>query len=443
MAATEPREPRPKGLTTFRGNASRSFYGLGPAPLAPQVMWTYPSSGGMCAESSEGEETKTWCGTGWTGQPNVVQRGDRRMVIFGAYDRNVHVVDGFTGEPLYAPFATGDIIKGTVTTDPDGYPIVYSGSRDGYFRALDISHPPTITELWSLPASSAPQPMWNDDWDGSALVIDGHLLVGGENSWFYVVKLNRSYTPDGVATIDPEVVAMVPGFDDELLSDLGDTQVSIENSVAYRDGVVYFTNSGGLVQGWNIERVLAGSGKPKRVLRFWAGDDTDASIVIDREGFLYVAAEADRGTQRSIELGQLMKLDPRNPEDPLVWSLQIPGAGGLAGGVWSTPAIHRGRLFVTTNSGRLMMLDQTDGTILWETALPGPLWSSPAVVRDVLVVGDCSGVLHAFDVRPRLDIPADLWSVGLSGCIESTPAIWKGWIYVGTRGGAVYGIADP
>ena len=28
------------------------------------------------------------------------------------------------------------------------------------------------------------------------------------------------------------------------------------------------------------------------------------------------------------------------------------------------------------------------------------------------------------------------------GCIESTPAVWKGWLYLGTREGYLYGITD-
>ena len=63
------------GLTTFRGNASRSYYGEGPVPSAPTIRWVYPSDGSkMCAMSAETQTgpQKQWCGTGWTGQPNVV-----------------------------------------------------------------------------------------------------------------------------------------------------------------------------------------------------------------------------------------------------------------------------------------------------------------------------------------------------------------------------------
>jgi outer membrane protein assembly factor BamB len=445
----EPLEPQPinrefEGLTTFRGNATRTYYGAGPVPEQPQILWEYPESGGLCSASTDQSGARVWCGTGWTGQPNVVELPNGRVQVrFGAYDRAVHILDGTTGRQLLSPFITGDLIKGTVTSDPDGFPLLYTGSRDNFFRVLALDRGREPVELWSLSSDSAPTPVWNNDWDGSALVIDDYLVEGGENSWFYVVKLNRAYDRRGRVTVAPKVTAMVPGFDDQLFTDVGDDNVSIEGSVAFNDGVVYFANSGGLVQGWNISKVLAGGTKVRRVFRFWTGDDTDASIVIDDEGFLYVASELERLNPRALELGQLMKLDPRRKRNPVVWSVPVPGDGG-AGGMWATPAIFENALFAPTNSGRLLGVNRSNGRIAWELELPGPLWSSPAVVDETLIVGDCSGVLHAYDVsRPLRAPPPEQWSLALPGCIESTPAVWEGMIYVGTRGGRMYGIGDP
>ncbi len=39
--------------------------------------------------------------------------------------------------------------------------------------------------------------------------------------------------------------------------------------------------------------------------------------------------------------------------------------------------------------------------------------------------------------------PKELWTLNLGGCIESTPAVWHRMLYVGTRGGQIYGIGDP
>ncbi len=431
------------GLLTFRGNPTRTYYGEGPVPEAPQVLWQYPGSA-MCSESSEGSETKVWCGSGWTGQPAVFERGGNTWVVFGAYDRAVHFVDAATGTDLRPPFPTGDIIKGSVTVDPDGYPLVYTGSRDNYYRALAIDRNP-VQELWSLSADAVSPTMWNNDWDGSGLVIDDTLFEGGENSQFHVATLNRAGgTGDAdPVTVAPQLIFNTPGWDDQLLADIGDTSVSIENSVAISGNTAYFANSGGLVQGWDIGPLRPGGAGPSavtRTFRFWTGDDTDASIVIDDEGMLYVASEYERATARSNEIGQIMKLDPTQPDNPLVWS--IPDRDANPAGVWATPAIHGGTLIVPTNGGRLLGIDRATGDILWEKSLPGPTWQSPVVVDDVLIQGDCNGFLHAYDVsRPRVD-PPELWTLELGGCIESTPAVWKGRIYVGTRSGQFYAIGD-
>ncbi|HEY3142517.1 MAG TPA: PQQ-binding-like beta-propeller repeat protein [Acidimicrobiales bacterium] len=438
-----PAPPRPAsgfaipGLLTFRGSASRTYYGEGPVPHQPRVLWSYPGGGGgMCAESSVGSETKTWCGSGWTGEPAVFERDGRTWVVFGAYDRSVHFVDYNTGVDILPPFPTGDIIKGSVSIDPDGFPLVYHGSRDNKLRvlAIDGTEP---RELWSLDATAVSPTKWNNDWDGTPLVIDDYMYEGGENSQFHVVKLNRSYAADGSVQVAPELVFNAPGWDDELIASLESRQqdVSIENSVAYRDGVVYFANSGGLVQGWDVSGLPQGV-PATRVFRFWTGDDTDASVVIDDEGFLYVAVENDRHTARGAEVGQLLKLDPRQPDNPIVWSLADPT------GFWATPALHEDLVIAPADSGTTYAVDRQTGAVRWTVNLPGPTWQSPVVVDDVWVQGDCNGILHAYDVSNTTVPPPQLWQVELGGCIESTPALWHGRLFVGTRGGRFFAIGD-
>jgi len=51
-----------EGLTMFRGNASRTYYGEGPAPKNPEILWKF---GPMVGSSSEALASPT--GTGWTG----------------------------------------------------------------------------------------------------------------------------------------------------------------------------------------------------------------------------------------------------------------------------------------------------------------------------------------------------------------------------------------
>ncbi|MEM8926441.1 MAG: PQQ-binding-like beta-propeller repeat protein, partial [Actinomycetota bacterium] len=75
----------------------------------------------------------------------------------------------------------------------------------------------------------------------------------------------------------------------------------------------------------------------------------------------------------------------------------------------------------------------------------GQLWSSPVVVDDTLIQSDCQGGIHAFDLAtdggPER-APEKRWSIQLGGCLESTPAVWDGRIYVGSRDGNFYAVAD-
>jgi len=427
------------GLLTFRGNPTRTWYGKGPVPSSPGVLWRFPDSA-MCAQSSDKGEVRTWCGTGWTGQPAVFEREGRTWVVFGAYDRAVHFLDADSGERILADFPTGDIIKGTVTVDPDGYPIVYTGSRDSYYRALAIDRPEP-TELWKLSAHAVSPTLWNDDWDGSGLILRDLLIEGGENSQFHVARLNRAYGGDGLVTVAPSLVFNTPSWDDQLLTDIaGGHEVSVENSVAVWNDTAYFANSGGLVQGWDLSGLRTGTGTPSRVFRFWTGDDTDASVVVDEEGMLYVASEWERHNAWSAAVGQIMKLDPLHPDDPLVWSLKDQVADKA--GVWGTPALYKDLVLVATYQGKVYGIDRDTGEVRWEQAVPGPLMGSPVVVDGVWIQGGCDGVLRGFDVSDTSTAPTQVWEIALGGCIESTPAVWEGRIYVGTRGGYFFALGD-
>ena len=477
-------------MLTFRGSPTRSYYGSGPVPESPRIAWSYPPSSQppMCSESSWLGAQVEWCGTGWTGQPAVVPYDGRTWVIFGAYDGAVHFLDAETGEQLLPSFQTGDLIKGTVTVDPDGYPLVYTGSRDDNFRiiAFDREEP---EELWRMNAYdverlSGNQLYWNDDWDSSALVIDDYLFEGGENSSFYIVKLNRGYDTSGLASVSPEPVHVFPGWDEQLLEDIADEEISIESSAAIFKNTLYFANSGGLVQGWDI----AGLGReeadgevgdsaseatdwqPQRTFRFWTGGDVDASIVIDEEGMLYVGVERERlGEQyakaraRSEEVGQILKLDPSRPDDPIVWSVKDlepleanPPVLRTQSGLWATPALYENMIYAATHTGRLLGIDRNTGAICWELQFEGFLWGSPVVIDDVLLQGDHRGKLSAYDVsgdegcdqqqRPDSEAaagdtaPPQLWKISLGWRIESTPAVWNGMIFLGDRNGRFYAL---
>jgi len=444
-----------EGLITFRGNPTATYYGKGPVPETPTQVWRYPDAP-MCSQSIDLGVTATWCGNGWTGQPIIWERDDGvTEMIFGAYDRKLHFVDAETGIKTRSAFATGDIIKGTPTLDPDGYPLVYFGSRDNKVRvlALDRGEP---AELWSFEVcirGDACQPetetrhnegQWNDDWDSSPRIVNDIMFEGSENGWYYIWKLNRGFDSVGLVTVDPELLFSMPTYDDDLLARVGPgyPAISVENTTAIFEGRAYFGNSAGRIIGLDITNVE--NGEAPIVFDYWMGDDVDASIVVDAEGYIYVSAEYERYLQRAKDVGQLVKLDPYDRDgdgDPWVWAMYSLTNPPAKGGLWSTPALGDGVLYAVTNKGFLVVVDQETGEeITIRTLAPGS-WSSPAVVDDALVVAAQDGALRKFDISdPRNPILDWTWVIGSH--LESTPAIWKGMIYLGSRDGYMYAIGD-
>ena len=463
------------GLVMFRGNGSRTFYGQGPVPKTPEVLWKF---GPMVGESDAGPLSdpgakSTWKGSGWTGQPAVFERDGKTWVVFGAYDHKIHFLDAQTGKRLLPDFTGGDLMKGSVVVDPDGFALVYMGCRDNNWRviAIDRGEP---TELWHMNAHDAKPLLWNDDWDGNAVIRDDYAFVPGENGHFFVVKLNRGKGADGKVTVKPQIVLDYPGWTDQLLKDIGDKEVSIENSPAVVGDRLYFANSGGLITGLDISATLpgapsappatgAGTSAPgvantdgqtfhgldnfPRVFSYWDGDDTDASLVADDQGFLYAAVEMQRWLPRAEEVGQLIKLDPRKNapgDDPLVWSVKVTKkAGDGDSGIWATPALYKDVLYVPTHPGSLLCVDRATGAVVWQKEFTPHAWGSAVVVDETLIVGDTDGYLRAYDVRDTRKEPSQLWAIKLGGdAVEATPAVWKGRIYVANRDGYFNALGD-
>jgi outer membrane protein assembly factor BamB len=193
-----------------------------------------------------------------------------------------------------------------------------------------------------------------------------------------------------------------------------------------------------------LSKIFKGGSTATETFRYWTGGENDASIVIDDQGFLYVEDHYQPPNSRAEQVGQLMKLDPSKPANPVVWSVKenTTDYQGNAG-FFSTPALVGDTLYASATGGDLMAVDAKTGKVYWRHPLTSPLWSGPVVIDNTLVIGDCSGTLYGFDVsNPKKD-PKALWNVKLGGCIESTPAVWNGWIYIGTRAGYEYGLADP
>lgn len=431
-----------QGMLMFRGNPERNFYGKGPVPEDPKVVWRYPEKP-MCSLSTSLGITKTWCGAGWTGQPIVWEHDSKTEIIFGGYDGSFHFIDSISGQDVRRPFKTDNIIKGSATLDPDGYPLLYGGSRDNFFRIFSLEGK-EVKELWKLDSDTLGG-IWNNDWDSNPVVVNDILYEGCENGIFYAIKLNRSYDANGHVLVNPQIIFSYKTYNDNLIKLIGDSNLSIENSTLIVGNRAYIANSGGRILGFDISNIE--NGFAPVVFDYWVGDDTDATLISDNEGMIYVTTELERWSDRSLTLGQFIKLDPFK-EDPYVWGIKLlPRVFSknkkFPGGAWATPAMFGNYIYLPTHNGELLTIDKNTGDITSREDVGFHAWSSPNVVDGELIVGICDkSELRSYSLADSSK-PILKWTKKVGdGCIESTPTIWKNNIYLSSRDGYFYRISD-
>ena len=138
---------------------------------------------------------------------------------------------------------------------------------------------------------------------------------------------------------------------------------------------MYFANSGGLVQGWDISDMLSGGTHYQRVFRFWAGDDTDASIVIDPQGYLYVGGTwtnvPGRDARPRPAVRRTDEARPAQAERP-GGVVRPHGGTGHDGGLLGTPAYYHGYIYATGTDGEVAEVNAKTGKVVWDINLPPP-----------------------------------------------------------------------
>jgi outer membrane protein assembly factor BamB len=102
----------------------------------------------------------------------------------------------------------------------------------------------------------------------------------------------------------------------------------------------------------------------------------------------------------------------------------------------SAPAYWRGRLFVSSLSGKITALRAGDGKVLWQKQLGTRTESSPIVRRGVVYFGTEGGALYALYGRSG----SVKWKHQLGGAIKASPALSGNTLYVGDYGGRMYAV---
>ena len=125
------------------------------------------------------------------------------------------------------------------------------------------------------------------------------------------------------------------------------------------------------------------------------------------------------------------------------WAALRPDEAGGASPVWalrtgdevySSPAVHDGRLYVGSSDQHLYAVDAASGETIWRHRTAGAVTSSPAVADGIVVTGARDRQVHAIDLQTG----QKKWTFPTRGDVDSSPAIAGGRVYVGSRDKKLY-----
>ncbi|MCC5910013.1 MAG: PQQ-binding-like beta-propeller repeat protein [Clostridiaceae bacterium] len=444
-----------EGVLTFRGDLKRTSPSYGSSSIQEkrlEKIWEFRTS------------SSTWGGgAGWTGQPTIIKwkddvkqimnikekfKKDENFVevIYASLDGNIYFFDLKSGEESRSPISIGNPLKGSLSLDPRGYPLLYVG--DGIPEKNTIGyHIFSLIDGEKLFFINGRDPKALRNWgafDSSGIVHEetDTLIIPGENGLLYIVRLNTIFNLDNAKiSLEPQVIRYVYRVQ-------GQRRLGIESSVAVYKNLLYFADNSGYIQCIDLTTL-----NPLWI--FDGEDDTDATVTLDIEDgvpFLYTANEID--FRNSGSPSQVRKIHGVTGE--LVWQKDYPcysrkGENPIDGGAFATNVVGKNNLdnlVISTlarygkfNEGIIMALDKTTGDEVWENQMNHYGWSSPVDFyndegRGYLIQCDSMGNMILLEGRTG----RELHRINLGSNIESSPAIFRDYIVVATRGGKMFGV---
>ena len=445
-----------EGIFTFRGNSLRNTPSFGYADLNDkelEVLWEFRTS------------SSSWGGgAGWTGQPSIVKwpkelresmniydefknKEDFTEVIYGSLDGNVYFLELESGKPTRDKIRVGNPIKGSLSIDPRGIPLLYVGEGINESGVVGFNIYSLIDgdKLYELSGSDKYANRRWPAFDSSAIVNEAtdSVVVGGENGLLYNIKLNTNYNKDNnTISINPKTNRY------NFSSSFSKGRLGIENSVATYANLVYFADNGGVIQCVDLNTL-------KPVWSINGFDDIDATLTIDIEDdkpYVYCGNEVDHQGSRGIS--KIKKIDGITGK--VIWEKEFECESLLGkkpnnGGLMATNAIGKNKIdnisifslarYNGFNKGGMFALNKENGEIMWEKLFDNYMWSSPVDIYDkdgngYIIQGDSAGYIHLIDGKNG-DTKS---SVLLNGNIESSPAVFNDVLVVATRNGTIYGV---
>lgn len=449
------------GIATFRGDNYRTGAVYGTANITTQTLtkiWEKDIS--SLPRPSGG----AWTGSGWTGQPLVVQwdeqtkqimnlypekkaKTDLVEVIYATLDGNIYFYDLADGSYTRDPMNVGMAFKGAGALDPRGYPIFYVGSGDNTVegrspRMFVIS----LIDCTILYERGHSEYMNLRSWrafDSSPLVHaeTDTLIWPGENGLLYTIKLNTRYDKAaGTISVNPDEPVMA-----RYSTSVGGT-LGYESSAVIVENFIYIADNGGMLFCVDLNTMKLQ----------WAQnvhDDTNATPVFnweDGKGYLYTGCS----TELTGDKAYIMKLDAST--GAIVWEKCFDGVHynkNVSGGVLGSPVLGKagtdleGLILYPIGktpdpySGILVALDTATGEVKWQKNMDNYCWSSPVALYDdtgkaYVILCDSSGNVHMISGADGKTITTT--SVGSN--VEASPIVFNDMMVVGTRGQQVFGV---
>ena len=450
---------RLEGVVTFRGSNMRHNASYGTAKLEQtgfKVLWK-----NKIGAIDSGYTT--WTGVGWNGQPVMVRWPEqlRRVmnlkpefkdkdglieVIYGTLDGNIYFLDAESGEYTRDPIKLGYPIKGSVSIDPRGYPLLFVGQgiskANGHTGKIGWHIYSLLDQerLYFLNGHDKLCYRRHGSFDGVCLLDPetDTVIEGGENGIFYTIKLNTRFDINGPSiSVDPEVTSY--RYKSALSKELG-----FENSVAAYGQYAWLVDNSGLLTCFDLNTM-------KAVWLFSVGDDTDSTIALEPEEdgtlALYTANEVDK--QGSSGKSTVRRIDAMTGDEQWSFSVKCKSDGTNGGGAFASPAVGANayspyiyyNICRTEGGGTLYCFNKKTGEIVWSRSTERYSWSSPVLVyredgTGVLVVGNSKGVLRMYDPENGDKVG----EIELDGNMEGSPAVFGDILVIGTRSRKIYGV---
>ena len=455
-----------KGIITFRGNNFRNNAQYGEAEIVSRRFgeyWTHSTGGTTSVDGSY------WGGSGWTGQPLIVEwpESTRKImnmydwakekdglveVIYATLDGYVYFLDLDSGESTRDRLYLGYSFKGAGALDPRGYPIMYVGggltnANGSPSRVLIVSliDGEVLYEFGNAD-SFAPR-SWSA-FDSSALVDaeTDQLIYPGENGIIYIVDLNTRYDEAaGSISVNPDVIKF------KYSSSSADRYYygMEDSSIIWRDRLMIADNGGDFLC-INLNTLTID-------WCFDCLDDTNCTGVleVDESGhpYVYLSTSFHLGWRSSSTARiPVWKIDALTGEEVWHHDYTCYSEEGLSGGVQGSLALGKGPLegivyvsvarYPDAWGGELVALDAETGDELWSYYSDSYSWSSPTCFYDtngngyVLYISCIQGKLHMFD-----GVTGELCdSFAFRATTEASPVVYENRVVVGTRGQEIYGI---